>query len=251
MSWLYNIFGIGNPSTVTVDVPRRTDYPTREEAQWLRSIDATYGDPSAGYLQRESFPKRGGEPQGILSQVSLEDAKNEINNKKYALDPAQNRKPMDADTQDRLYQAWAASQRSPLLSLGFDPSRMVVTNSKTPTNIEGLYSRGMDRIWGNVGLDPSTLNHEAAHRSTEMMRKSGLEAPDLKSNVWSTRTPLDEGIIRAVMDRYFPGQETDEQAKEIASIVKVWPEQWKKRIDGYEDGALSLIMKNRRKMGPN
>jgi hypothetical protein len=61
----------------------------------------------------------------------------------------------------------------------------------------------------------------------------------------------EEGIIRAVMQKYFPGRENDEQANEIAKRMKSAPEGWDKSIDNYEKGALSLHMQKRRKMGPN
>lgn len=249
MSWLYNWFGIGNPPSVTVDVPRRTDYPTREEAQWLRSIDATYGEPVAGYLEREVVPKKGGQPEGILSQQTLEQAARGFNYGR-GFDPSQNRGPMNADTQDRLYQAWAASQRSPLLALGFDPSRMVITNDKRPTTIEGAYSPLQDSIWANVGIDPSTVNHEVGHRGNQMMRQAGMNAPS-QEHLPGSDMSNEEGIIRAVMQKYFPGRETDEQAQHISKRMKSAPEGWDKSIDAYEKGALSLYMQNRRKMGPN
>lgn len=83
-----------------------------------------------------------------------------------------------------------------------------------------------------------------------MLRQAGMDAPT-QGRLHGSDMSNEEGVIRAVMQKYFPGRETDEQATHIAKRMKSAPEGWDKSIDAYEKGALSLYMQNRRKMGPN
>lgn len=235
LDWL-----MGDPKTVTYDMPKNTDYPDQAAVDRGRLYDLTYGQPAGGILYREP----GKEPNQRLSQVPS-DVFAQAYNRGIKVTPDQAMKPLSSQTQDELYKAWLASQNSAIAALGFDPYRMTVSPEKgKDLSVAGMYNPKNDAIWAYLGNEPSAPVHESIHRGFKMLRDAGLEAPKEGSKTLYPGMDGEEMMTRMLMERLFPGIEGgDKQAKQARDALKAFPKDNNAYIDRMEKAASELIAK--------
>lgn len=138
-------------------------YPNKEDVDFARQQDDSYGKPYAPYFNRQAFHMLDAPP----GDMSLEGP---YNSRMY--NPSQSRLPF-GETADVYAKAALAAKRSALASLGFDPSKatMDVTRNPENVNILGAYSPSTDSIYSNARA-PSNLMHESIHRGITELKGS-------------------------------------------------------------------------------
>ncbi len=168
-------------------------WPSQQDVDFYRKVDATYGSPyapnakpGAAYVTTaplETVPFWANSPN-----ENPAGAQRHLNNKTDA---------------DEIMAQQIASERNPVVKLGWNPSASVSTTqaqskgSYLPYN--GLYNSKVDKYWSHQGF-PATPMHEAAHRGLEYLRGKNLIKLD--------RGQAEELYVRALMQRAYGNAET-------------------------------------------
>lgn len=193
----------------TADVPRPTGYPTADDVAAARNADASYGDPSAAFVQ----PPYGGQVASPRTNEGISTAFSNLDDTgETGVRPA----PIRSPVADNLMAGYLASRRSALAALGFDPRNMTIgdpPSGENPWGVSGEYDPVSDQIV-TTGVFPSTTAHESMHRGMQALRQAGVMPPEVSDSGLS-----EESIIRAQMLRnYGPieqgrGKTGDEQVR--------------------------------------
>lgn len=242
-----------DPSVEYLDVPPRRDFPSKEEVDYGRKVGATHGSPVAPMLES---------PSAKIKSMSLDAAADAYNSGILGderppvagdipgLDPKIVSKMnstegrVTKETQDALYRAYLAAQRSALASLGFDPRRMITTPADKEgrsASVTGAYVPDNDKIWTQAEYAPSNPVHESMHRGLNILRKHhGKDKQDVIPNDYD-----EERIVRQMMlHQYGPVEEErnpDAVANAKLRLDNFYEE--RKRLDELERLASQLIAK--------
>lgn len=167
-----------------------SDFPTKEDVALWDKYDATYGMDAAGSL-------RPGAPNPKISMDRLQELEllyGMSNNdedrarvrKMMEAEAEAGRTPMDDRARELMMRNYIASRRSGVASLGFEPSRSVLTEKKEDMS---PYSRTLGFMLGGGDYtytkdDPrtsgSTMTHEGIHRGIDqLIAAKDQEAQDL------------------------------------------------------------------------
>jgi hypothetical protein len=161
-------------------------YPSADDVAFARKNDATYGDPSAGFLTG-----KGNVPQMDIQTIPF------LLRGGSGIGAGASRAPVDKETSDNLYKGWLASKQSAVAGLGFDPHNMVVSPpSTTQLNVGGLYTPGSDNMWFDQQRYPEAAVHESMHRGIQQLRDAGTLPPGIDHS-------REELLVRALMQRNF------------------------------------------------
>jgi len=138
-------------------------WPTGQEVGSARGVGLGYGSGQEGFVDGSGSARMvqfDGLPSSSISRVE---------------DLAERERPtmVSGAVSDALAQAFLASNRSAVASLGFEPRRAAAITGVGDLNVNGSYSPRLDRMV-NFTNNPSTYTHEAAHRGLEKMRAAGL-----------------------------------------------------------------------------
>jgi hypothetical protein len=181
------LFGSSGPQRA--DVPRPTGYPGAADVALARSSDASYGDPSAAFVQPQPSVYGPLSPQGQYSgRLPILPSKSQVEG---AFNDAAVPSPSPAGpVSDNLMQGFLASRRSALAALGFDPHHMAIGNAP-PTNwtTGGQYTPSSDQIV-STGQYPSTTVHESMHRGIQELRAAGMLPSDMGDEEEAVRAQM-------------------------------------------------------------
>ena len=218
--------------------PKNQNYPSNEDLSVARQNDQAYGDPAAGYMTPGNANLRIVPKLTTSMKLANNDMLSEVPTR-----------PIDQEMSDTTSKAWLAAQRSPIMSLGFDPRAMTTSpkkgNEDLKININGSYTPSSDEIWTSGQYD-STIVHESVHRALEKLRKANM-MPPLPGRDFA-KVDLDgETVTRAFMAKYFGdiekgrGEKSDEQVTRGQRILKEYGDYLSK----IEESAAKLIAKER------
>jgi len=132
-------------------------FPTKEDVDFYRSVDATYGRPEAGYLQQGA---RGSFYDDLTNMTSRQGGY---------------RRDMTPQESDAFNAAYIAAQRNPIAALGFRPEEFDFSGSPIPQTTAGMVSSPQSRIYADLKF-PSVAVHEAIHRGLLEIRNEDYNA---------------------------------------------------------------------------
>lgn len=240
MGFLDSIFGSSQPVGKFVDVPPRTDYPSQEDVDFARKVDATYGYAAAPHL----LPGANINIVPNTRDVIQADREDRI--------PNTVTQPLKGTLADTLYAAFLAAQRSPVAALGFDPSKMSISpeNSGPALTAAGQFTKGkgIDNIWWDSRY-PSNGVHESTHRGIDKLRDAGGTRIGVRE---AGNFYPEESYVRALQTKHFGdvekgrgdiGDKQVEQGKQLLASRSPL-------IDELERAAAALYAKQGQKMGP-
>lgn len=132
-------------------------FPTKEDVDFYRSVDANYGRPEAGYLQQGA---RGSFYDDLTNMTSRQGGY---------------RRDMTPQESDAFNAAYIAAQRNPIAALGFRPEEFDFSGSPIPQTTAGMVSSPQSRIYADLKF-PSVAVHEAIHRGLMEIRNKDYNA---------------------------------------------------------------------------
>jgi hypothetical protein len=138
-------------------------FPTKEDVDFYRSVDATYGTPEAGYLQ-----------EGARGNFYNDPIK--MSNRQGGV-----RRPLTKDELDASYAAYMAAQRNPVSALGFQPDKFDYSSNPVPFDTAGETFVTSDRMFADPKF-PSVMVHEPFHYGIAELQSKALKESQEKRN---------------------------------------------------------------------
>lgn len=202
-------------------------YPSADDVALARKSDATYGDPSAGFLAG-----KGNIPQTPIETIPY------LLNGGVGMGVGSSRAPVDKSTADDLYKGWLASKQSALAGLGFDPHNMTVSPfSKAQLNVGGLYTPDTDTMWYDKQRYPNSVVHESMHRGFQQLRNADMLPSVVNGN-------NEEYLVRALMQKHFGDLEA-KSGSDAGQIATSTPLVHHPILDTIENAAADLYAKRK------
>lgn len=210
------------------------NYPTSEDAQFAKKQDWSYGQPYAPYFEGKRFTHLMGDPNARPLEM------HNLNMDRFG----QNSAPA---INDYYAKAALAANRSPLASLGFDPTRTAADLGRDPrkVNISGMYLPEDDQMYANA-QDPSSIVHESMHRGIQKLSESPYWKPEWEGN---TKGLFNEYLVRKLMQEKAGDPEGGlgaVDAEQKGRAVDLFKQtKHRKTLDDMESAAALLIAKQR------
>jgi hypothetical protein len=187
--------------------PPLANYPTTMDADYARKYGYGYNSPSEPYLNNKMAhllgeKERWNVGKGYDSSHYYAD-KSAGKSAQYLTSPANGvdvdltkRDPLNPDLRgvmDNTYmRAALAANRSPVASIGYDPTKFNVDPYSGPLSIGGMYTSNNDQGWSGVA-PTDNLVHESTHRGMELLRRAYPE------EVKKLKLPPEEMVVRYLM----------------------------------------------------
>jgi hypothetical protein len=219
----------GAPEQLVPPAEPLSSYPTPEDAAYARKYDFGYGTGNEPYIQgnvaRVVGEQRGpnfvpGTVRGMSTGEATSTAGSDEASRNLDL-KTPDTYPIHDTLGTQLAQAALAANRSPMATLGFDPSRAAIDVRIQNPTVAGAYAPKTDNMYIAAGAkDPSTIVHESMHRGIRQLR----ENPELRGLF--DRLPSEELIVRYLMatqagDPEKGGGTIDQQQRD--SALKLMP----------------------------
>jgi hypothetical protein len=232
-----------DPPTAIQQEPPSKEYPGPAELETSKAVEQYYGNPFAAYftpgLATTKVVKSHADAESLF-QSGMPAGKMNLGRAEW----------VDPERADRIHAGWLAAERSPVASMGFDPSKTIESRSKPGQAVawSGAYQPAGDRMWYDAKT-PFTMVHESMHRGIRKLEKDGLLPENVAAAVGQIGTTSNafyhEMLVRALMSRHFGdiemglGKAGDQQIRDARNIV---PEHY---LDSLENAAAQYIARKR------
>lgn len=178
------------PSAAPTLAPLPTEYPSDADAAFARQNEFGYGTGLEPYISGDRA-RLVGSPRGDTSAVA-----NFIESIPVMDVREQEKKNYISDAMTK---AALVANRSPITSVGFDPSKMGLETSGAKTTLGGVYWPRRDVAFATTSSNENIV-HEATHRGLEKLRKSGALSEEEQK--WLSNSDMEEYLIRYLMQKY-------------------------------------------------